>query len=107
MLQEGSGAFMLYYERVRDEDRPSVPVWSSLSWATTTNDDDDDDDDLGEIDDDDSAQKIASTHRSLPDIVKCESGSGVDDEMEGVPVIKARVLHLFVCVLRGRVMLFL
>lgn len=43
VLQEGSGAFMLYYERVRNEDKPSAPVWSSHSRATTTDDDDDDD----------------------------------------------------------------
>jgi hypothetical protein len=91
---------MLYYERVRNEDKSSVPMWpSSHSRATTTTTDHDDDnnDDLGEIDDDDSGQgRNARTHRSLQDVVKCESGSGleVDDEMEEeVPVIKARVVR--------------
>jgi hypothetical protein len=90
VLQEGSGAFMLYYERVRNEDKPSVPVWSSHSRTTTTDNDDDNDDDLGGIDnDDDSGQDNARTHRSQQDVVKCE----VDDEMEEVSVIKARVVR--------------
>ena len=93
VLQEGSGAFMLYYERVRNEDTPSVPVWSSHSRATTTDDDDDNDDDLGEIDDGDSGQVNARTHRSQQDVVKCESRLGVDDETEVVPVIKARIVR--------------
>jgi hypothetical protein len=96
VLQEGSGAFMLYYERVRNEDKPSVSVWSSHSRATTTDDgDDDNDDDLGEIDGDDSGQEDARTHRSQQDVVKCEPGSEAldGDEMEGVPVIKARVVR--------------
>lgn len=95
VLQEGSGAFMLYYERVRNEDKLSVPVWSSHSRATTatTYDDDDDDDGLEEIDDDDSGQDNARTHRSQQDVVKCVSSSEVDDEMEEVPVIKARVVR--------------
>jgi hypothetical protein len=97
VLQEGSGAFMLYYERVRDEDKPSVPVWSSHSRAatTTTDDNDDNDDDLGEIDDDDSGLENARTHHrsQQQDVVKCESGLEVDDEMEEVPVIKARVVR--------------
>jgi hypothetical protein len=94
VLQEGSGAFMLYYERVRNEDKPSVPVWSSHSRATTTDGDNDNDDDLGEIDDDNSGQENARTHRSQQqDVVKCEPGSDVDDEMEEVPVIKARVVR--------------
>lgn len=94
VLQEGSGAFMLYYERVRNEHKPSVSVWSSShSPATTTTDDDDD---LGDIDDDDCGQENARTHPSQQqqEVVKCESGSGVDDEMEEeVPVIKARVVR--------------
>ncbi|KAF8506064.1 hypothetical protein F5888DRAFT_1791978 [Russula emetica] len=90
VLQEGSGAFMLYYERVRNEDKPSVPVWSSHSRTTTTDDDEDNDNDLGGIDDDDdSGQDNARTHRSQQDVVKCE----VDDEMGEVPVIKARVVR--------------
>ena len=108
VLQEGSGAFMLYYERVRNEDKPSsLPVWSSHSRATTTTDDDDDDDDdndddLGEIDDgDDSGQENArrthrSRHRSQPDVVvKREPDLEVDDDVmeEEVPVIKARVVR--------------
>ena len=90
VLQEGSGAFMLYYERVRNEDKPSVPVWSSQSRATST---DDIDDDLGEIDDDYSGQENARTHRSQQDVIKSESGLEVDDEMEEVPMIKARVVR--------------
>ena len=102
VLQEGSGAFMLYYERVRNEDKPSsVPVWSSHSRATTTTTDygenDDPNDDLGGIDDDDdSGQENARTHRSQQQdvVVKCEPASEVnDDEMEEVPVIKARVVR--------------
>ena len=98
VLQEGSGAFMLYYERVRDEGKPSVPVWSSHSRATTTTDDNDDnDDDLEEIDDDDRSWEDARTHHCSQqrDVVKCESGLEVDDEMEEVPVIKlkARVVR--------------
>jgi hypothetical protein len=96
---------MLYYERVRNEDKPSLSVWSSHSRATTTttnddDDNDDNDDDLGEIDDgDDGGQENARTHRSQhrlqPDVVKCEPGLEVgDDEMEEeVPVIKARVVR--------------
>lgn len=90
VLQEGSGAFMLYYERVRDEDKPSVPVWSSHSRATTT---DDNDDDLGEIDDDYSGQENARAHRPQHDVVESESGLEVDEEMEEVPMIKARVVR--------------
>ena len=93
VLQEGSGAFMLYYERVRNEDKLSVPVWSSHSRATTATTYDDDDDYLEEIDDDDSGQENARTHRSQQDVVKCVSSSELDDEMEEVPVIKARVVR--------------
>jgi hypothetical protein len=96
VLQEGSGAFMLYYERVRNEDKPSsVPVWTSHSRATTTDDGDDDDLGLGDIDDDYSGQENARRHRSQQDVVvKRETGSEVDDgEMEEVPVIKARVVR--------------
>jgi hypothetical protein len=85
---------MLYYERVRNEDKPSVPPWSSHSRATTTDDNGDNGDDLGEIDDDYSGQENARTHRSQQqDVVKCEPGSKLDDDMEDVPVIKARVVR--------------
>jgi hypothetical protein len=105
VLQEGSGAFMLYYERVRNEDKPPVPVWSSHPRATNTTDNDDDneddddgdDGDLGEIDDDiDNGQEKARTHRSRQDVVKVKYEPGLevlDDEMEEVPVIKARVVR--------------
>jgi hypothetical protein len=93
VLQEGSGAFMLYYERVRNEDKPAVPVWSSHSRATATTDNDEDDDDLEGIDDDDSCRDNTWTHRSQQDVVKCEPVPEVDDEMEEVPVIKARVVR--------------
>ena len=98
VLQEGSGAFMLYYERVRNEDKPSVPMWSSShSRATTTDDNNDDNyDDLGDIDHDDDSgqQEDARTHRSRQDVaLKCESGLEVDDEMEEAPVINARVIR--------------
>jgi hypothetical protein len=90
---------MLYYERVRNEDKPSVPVWStSHSRATTTTDDGyDNDDDLGDIDDDDNSGQQENTrtlHHSQQDVApKCELGLVVDDEMEEVPVIKARVVR--------------
>ncbi len=91
VLQEGSGAFMLYYERVMNEDKlPGVPVWSQHSRATT----DDDDDNVGEINSDGGVQeKKARTYRSHKDVVRCESGEDVDDGMEEVPLIKARVVR--------------
>ena len=90
---------MLYYERVRNEDKPPVPVWSSHPRATNTTDNDDgnDDDDLEEIDDDvDNGQENARTHRSRQDVVNVKYEPGlevVDDETEEVPVIKARVVR--------------
>ena len=98
VLQEGSGAFMLYYERVRNEDKPPLSMGSSHSRATTTATDDDNDDDLGEIDDGDDCRQEENTrthrsrHRSQPVVVKCEEVE--DDEMEEeAPVIKARVVR--------------
>lgn len=82
VLQEGSGAFMLYYERVRNEDKPAVSAWSPHSRAAT--DDDDDDDDVGEI-------CGGGGQQEKPLRVKCESGDEVD--MEEAPVIKARVVR--------------
>lgn len=95
---------MLYYERVRNEDRPSVPVWSShprRATNTTDNDDDNDDcdgGDLGGIDDgvDNGQENAARTHHSRQDVVKVKYEPGMevlDDEMEEVPVIKARVVR--------------
>ena len=78
VLQEGSGAFMLYYERVRNEDKPAVSAWSPHSRAAT------DDDDVGEI-------GGGGGQQEKPLRVKCESGEEVD--MEEAPVIKARVVR--------------
>ena len=80
VLQEESGAFMLYYERVRNEDKPPAPAWSSPDSRAAT----DDDDDMGEIDSGGQEEKART--------VKCESGEEVE-EMEEVPVIKARVVR--------------
>ena len=80
VLQEGSGAFMLYYERVRNEDKPGVSAWSPHSRAA----DDDDDDDVGEI-------GGGGVQQEKPWRVKCESEDEV--EMDGAPVIKARVVR--------------
>ncbi len=90
LLQEGSGAFMLYYERVRNEDKPTAPVWSQHSRATTT---DDDENEAEEIDDGSGDQEKARTYRLQQDVVKCEADEEVDDEMEEAPVIKARVVR--------------
>jgi ubiquitin carboxyl-terminal hydrolase 1 len=87
VLQEGSGAFMLYYERVRNEDKLSVPAWSPHSRTVT--DDDDEDEDAGEID---GGQEKARTYRSQ-DVVKCESGEEAVEEMAETLVIKARVVR--------------
>jgi hypothetical protein len=83
LLQEGSGVFMLYYERVRNEDKLSVPAWSPHSMAATG---DDDDDDTGELDSGGGGQEKAQTYHSQ-DAVRCESG----EEMEETPVIKLKV----------------
>ena len=82
VLQEESGAFMLYYERVRNENMPPEPAWSSSHPRAVTNDDDDD---AGEIDSGGNGQE----EKALT--VKCESGEDV--EMEEAPVIKARVVR--------------
>lgn len=96
VLQEGSGAFMLYYERVRNEDRDKLPVpaWSSHSRAST--DDVDDGGGVGEIDGAGDQEKTR-TCLSQQVVVKCESGEevhGMEVEMdETPPVIKARVVR--------------
>jgi len=82
VLQEESGAFMLYYERVRNEDKPPVPAWSSPHSRAAT--DDGDDGDAGEIGGGGQEEKART--------VKCESGEEVE-ETEEVPVIKARVVR--------------
>jgi len=94
VLQEGSGAFMLYYERVRNKDKPSAPAWSPHSRAAT-DDDNDDNDDAGEIDGAGAGasggggqEEKARTYRSQ-DVVKSELG----EEVEETPVIKARVVR--------------
>jgi ubiquitin carboxyl-terminal hydrolase len=93
VLQEGSGAFMHYYERVKNEDKPTAPVWSQHSRAAMTDDDDDDDHEAEEIDDGDGDQEKARTYRSQQDVEKCEADEEVDDEMEEARVIKARVVR--------------
>jgi ubiquitin carboxyl-terminal hydrolase 1 len=89
VLQEGSGAFMLYYERVRNEDKLSVPAWPSSHSRTPTGDDDDDV--AREIDGGGGQEKAGTYH--LQDVVKCELGEEVVEEVEETLVIKARVVR--------------
>jgi len=81
VLQEGSGAFMLYYERVRNGDRPVWPLHCG-----TDKDDDDDDDNAREVGG--GGERKVQTFR-LQDVAKWES---CEEEKEA-PVIKARVVR--------------
>ena len=95
VLQEGSGVFMLYYERVRIEDRDKLPVpaWSPHSRAST--DDVVDGAGVAEIDSADDQVKTR-TYLSQEVVVKCELGEevhGMEVEMDEIPVIKARVVR--------------
>ena len=82
VLQEGSGAFMLYYERVRNGDRPVWPLHCGT-------DKDDDDDDAREVGG--GGERKAQTFR-LQDVAKWESSEEEEKEKEA-PVIKARVVR--------------
>lgn len=80
VLQEGSGAFMLYYERVGNgEDRPSV--WSTRHRGTSV-----DDDIAREVDGGEKAQTLHSQ-----DAPKWESNE--EEKEKAVPVIRARVVR--------------
>jgi len=83
VLQEGSGAFMLYYERVRNgEDRPSV--WSTRHCGT-------------DVIDDDTAREVGGGGEKvqtvrLQDAPRWES-SEEEEKEKVVPVIRARVVR--------------
>jgi hypothetical protein len=80
VLQEGSGAFMLYYERVRNgEDRPSV-------WFTRRCGTDVDDEVAREVG---GGSEKAQSFR-LQDAPKWESS---EEEEKAVPMIRARVVR--------------
>lgn len=84
VLQEGSGAFMLYYERVRNgERRPSV--WSTRHFGTDV--DDDPDDIAREVG---GGGEKTETYR-LQDAPKWESSE--EEKEEAVPMIRARVVR--------------
>jgi hypothetical protein len=86
VLQEGSGAFMLYYERVRNDDRRSV--WSPHGRT----DDDDKDKDVRAIGGGEQEKKKKTQTTRLQDVPKWESSE--EEEKEGVvPVIRARVVR--------------
>lgn len=81
VLQECSGVFMLYYERVRNEDKPARFPRSEAHDADNDEVEDDDDDiDVGE----EGGGEKARTYT-----LKYES----DEEEEAAPVIKARVVR--------------
>jgi len=85
VLQEGSGAFMLYYERVRNDDRRSV--WSPHGGP-------DDDKDVRAIGGGEEKKKTQTLR--LQDMPKWESSE--EEEKRGkkegeVPVIRARVVR--------------
>jgi len=85
VLQEGSGAFMLYYERVRDGER-RASVWSTRHCGT---DDDDDHDDVAREVGGGGGEKT-QTYR-LQDVPKWESSE--EEKEKAVPMIRARVVR--------------
>ena len=85
VLQEGSGAFMLYYERVRNEEKRPSSVWSTRHCGT----DDDDDDIVREVG---GGGEKAQTYR-LQDAPKWESSEEEKEKAVPVPVIRARVVR--------------
>jgi hypothetical protein len=86
VLQEGSGAFMLYYERVRNGERRSS-VWSTRHFET----DDVDDDIAREVGGGGGGGEKAETYRSQ-DALKWES-SEEEEKEKVVPMIRARVVR--------------
>jgi len=92
VLQEGSGAFMLYYERGSDDDWP--PTKSPRLGAVAV-DDDDDNDDAGGGGCGSVIEEKIRTHRLQGGII-WESGEEEEAEREKekvAPVIKARVVR--------------
>jgi ubiquitin carboxyl-terminal hydrolase 1 len=91
VLQECSGAFMLYYERVRNGDRP---VWP-LHCGTDKDDDDDADGDAREVGGGGGGERKAQQTFRLQDVAKWESSEEEKEkeEKEEAPVIKARVVR--------------
>jgi ubiquitin carboxyl-terminal hydrolase 1 len=85
VLHEGSGVFMLYYERVKNEDTPAAVLSPHLSRDVKT-------DDVGEAATaaETAAEKEKGPMFCLQDAVKCEGAEEAEDE---APVIRARVVR--------------
>jgi hypothetical protein len=97
VLQESSGAFMLYYERIRngDGDKPRL-VWPPHSG--TEEEENDDDEEMGKVGDDD--EKKALTLR-LRDGPKREASA--DEEMDGKEKEKGKGKEKTALVIKARV----